>query len=75
MHEALIFSKKLQFDVFNALTLMDNPLVLNEHHFGGGDGNLHYYLFNYKTAPVGGGVTKNNRPDEENTSGVGVVML
>lgn len=75
MHEALIFSKKLKFDVFNALTLMDNALVLNEHHFGGGDGNLHYYLFNYKTAPVRGGVTKSNRPDEENMSGIGVVML
>lgn len=75
IHEALIFSKKLQFDVFNALTLMDNALVLNEHHFGGGDGNLHYYLFNYKTAPIKGGVTKNNRPDEDNLSGVGVVML
>lgn len=61
--------------MFNALTLMDNALVLNEHHFGGGDGNLHYYLFNYKTAAIRGGVTKSNRPDEENMSGIGVVML
>ncbi|CAI4219283.1 unnamed protein product [Parascedosporium putredinis] len=75
MHEALVFGKKLKFDVYNALTLMENSLVLNDHHFGGGDGNLHYYLFNYKTAPISGGVTKANRPDEDKLSGIGVVML
>jgi glycylpeptide N-tetradecanoyltransferase len=34
--------------VFNALDLMDNRAFLESLKFGIGDGNLHYYLFNYK---------------------------
>lgn len=34
--------------MFNALDLMDNKTVLEELKFGVGDGNLHYYLYNYK---------------------------
>jgi glycylpeptide N-tetradecanoyltransferase len=75
MHEALIAGKRLGFDVFNALTLMENSLVLGEHHFGGGDGNLHYYLFNYRAGHIYGGVNKFNRLDEDNLSGIGLVML
>ena len=35
-------------DVFNALDIMDNKQVLEELKFGVGDGNLHYYLYNWK---------------------------
>jgi glycylpeptide N-tetradecanoyltransferase len=37
------------FDVFNALDLMDNQSFLEELKFGIGDGNLQYYLYNWKT--------------------------
>lgn len=36
------------FDVFNALDLMDNKKFLGELKFGVGDGNLHYYLYNWR---------------------------
>jgi len=35
-------------DVFNALDLMENGTFLKDLKFGIGDGNLQYYLFNYK---------------------------
>lgn len=59
----------------NALTLMDNPFFLEEQKFGPGDGQLHYYLFNYRTAPVAGGVNARNEADERFTGGIGMVML
>jgi glycylpeptide N-tetradecanoyltransferase len=61
--------------VFNALTLLDNPLFLEQQKFGEGDGQLHYYLFNYRTPPIAGGVDKNNKVDDNKRGGVGVVML
>jgi len=64
-----------KFDVFNALTLLDNPLFLEEQRFGAGDGQLHYYLFNYRTAPILGGVDAKNQANEKFMGGVGVVML
>ena len=66
---------QLNFDVFNALTLLDNPLFLNEQKFGPGDGKLHYYLYNYRTAMIPGGIDENNVVDESKMGGVGVVML
>lgn len=75
MGDALILAKKYKFDVFNALSLMDNGLFLEEQKFGPGDGQLHYYLFNYKANPIGGGVDQKNQLDEEKLSGVGFVML
>ncbi|PMD31435.1 N-myristoyl transferase [Hyaloscypha variabilis F] len=74
VNDALILAKKYKFDVFNALTLMDNNLFLEQQKFGPGDGQLHYYLFNYRTNPIAGGVDKRNNIDE-NCSGIGVVML
>ncbi|TVY75863.1 Glycylpeptide N-tetradecanoyltransferase [Lachnellula suecica] len=74
VNDALILAKKFKFDVFNALTLMDNSLFLLEQKFGAGDGQLHYYLFNYNANPIAGGVDHKNSIDEEG-SGVGVVML
>lgn len=75
MTDALIVAKKARFDVFNALTLYDNPLFLEQLKFGAGDGQLHYYLYNYRTAPIAGGVNSRNLPDENQRGGVGIVML
>ena len=36
------------FDVFNALDLMDNKEFLEKLKFGIGDGNLQYYLYNWR---------------------------
>lgn len=73
--DALILAKHFKFDVFNALTLMDNALFLEEQKFGPGDGQLHYYLYNYKANPIAGGVDRKNEVDEKNCSGIGIVML
>ena len=61
--------------MFNALTLLDNPLFLKEQLFGAGDGQLHYYVYNYRTKPIAGGVNGQNEVDENRRGGVGVVML
>jgi glycylpeptide N-tetradecanoyltransferase len=53
---------------------MDNSLFLEQQKFGAGDGQLHYYLFNYRTVPIAGGVDKKNNIDE-NCSGIGLMML
>ncbi|KAG5920728.1 glycylpeptide N-tetradecanoyltransferase, partial [Claviceps africana] len=74
VHDALILAKRARLDVFNALTLMDNALFLEQQKFGGGDGQLHYYLFNYRARPIAGGVTAGNQLDEETCSGIGLVM-
>ena len=75
MHDMLVLSKRFKFDVFNALSLMDNGLFLEEQKFGAGDGQLHYYLFNYRAHPIAGGVDAKNQIDEKNLSGIGLVML
>ncbi|EAW10274.1 glycylpeptide N-tetradecanoyltransferase swoF [Aspergillus clavatus NRRL 1] len=75
MNDCLILAKKAKFDVFNALTLHDNPLFLEQLKFGAGDGQLHFYLYNYRTAPIPGGVNEKNLPDEKRMGGVGIVML
>jgi glycylpeptide N-tetradecanoyltransferase len=61
--------------VFNALTLLDNPLFLEEQKFGPGDGQLHYYLFNYRASPIPGGVNDKNLLSLKDMGGVGMVML
>ena len=48
MRDALILAKAKDFDVFNALDIMDNTEVLKELKFGIGDGHLHYYLYNWR---------------------------
>jgi glycylpeptide N-tetradecanoyltransferase len=48
MHDALILAHNEDFDVFNALDLMENKEFLEELKFGIGDGNLQYYLYNWK---------------------------
>ncbi|GAA5878437.1 hypothetical protein JCM1840_002586 [Sporobolomyces johnsonii] len=68
--DALVVVSKLGFDVLNALTLQDNSLFLEDLKFGRGDGFLNYYLYNYATKPILGGIDAS-----EGGSGVGVVML
>lgn len=75
VHDALILAKKDEFHVFNALTLLDNPLFLKDQKFEPGDGRLHYYLFNWRTPQLGGGIDENNNMSRERMGGVGVVML
>ena len=74
IHDALVHAVKLGFDVFNALTILDNGLFLEELKFGAGDGHLNYYLFNYRAMPIAGGMRGKNELDP-NGSGVGLVML
>lgn len=50
--DAIIMAKKEGFDVFNALDIMDNAKVFEDLRFKRGDGNLHYYLFNYRLPEV-----------------------
>lgn len=45
-------SPQLGFDVFNALDVMDNKTFLEELKFGVGDGNLHYYLYNWRCPEI-----------------------
>ncbi|KAM2420094.1 hypothetical protein ACFXTH_026583 [Malus domestica] len=48
MNDALIVAKQKDFDVFNALDVMQNESFLKELKFGPGDGQLNYYLYNYR---------------------------
>ena len=48
MSDALVLAKKLDFDVFNALDLMENVEFLEKLKFGIGDGNLQYYIYNWR---------------------------
>ncbi|RLN95925.1 hypothetical protein BBJ28_00014201 [Nothophytophthora sp. Chile5] len=48
MQDTLVMAKKNDFDVFNALSLMDNSEFLRELKFGAGDGDLMYYLYNWR---------------------------
>ncbi|KAK6464114.1 Glycylpeptide N-tetradecanoyltransferase [Scheffersomyces coipomensis] len=74
--DALITSKKFNVDVFNCLTSQDNSYFIKDAKFGSGDGFLNYYLFNYKTFPVHGGIDpKTKEVVEDKTSGLGVVLL
>ncbi|CAM0143015.1 glycylpeptide N-tetradecanoyltransferase [Umbelopsis sp. WA50703] len=52
MREALVAAKQANFDVFNALNLMDNSMFIDDLKFGPGDGYLNYYLYNWKCREV-----------------------
>ena len=45
---ALIKAKELDYDVFNALDIMDNSTTFEELLFSSGDGYLQYYVYNWK---------------------------
>lgn len=62
MLDALIFAKQNDFDVFNALNVLDNESFLKELKFGIGDGFLQYYLYNWKSPKI-------------EPSGIGLVLL
>mmetsp|Transcript_29012 Transcript_29012/g.90428 ORF Transcript_29012/g.90428 Transcript_29012/m.90428 type:complete len:489 (-) Transcript_29012:107-1573(-) len=62
MYEALILAKQHDFDVFNALNVMENDQFLKELKFGIGDGFLQYYLYNWKCPKI-------------EPSGIGLVLL
>jgi len=53
MEDALILANKEEFDVFNALNIMDNHTVFKDLKFSAGDGCLHYYFYNWRlSTPV-----------------------
>jgi len=52
MYDALIFARQHDFDVFNALNVMENESFLKELKFGIGDGFLQYYLYNWKCPKI-----------------------
>ena len=47
-HSKYALVPQANFDVFNALDLMDNSEFLEKLKFGIGDGNLQYYLYNWR---------------------------
>ncbi|KAK5090381.1 glycylpeptide N-tetradecanoyltransferase [Lithohypha guttulata] len=75
MSDCLVEAKKAGFDVFNALTLLDNPLCLEDLKFGAGDGFLHYYLYNWRTAQIAGGIDQKMLASADFRGGTGMVML
>lgn len=72
--DSLVYCKQYNFDVYNALSLMDNGLFLEDQKFGPGDGQLHYYLFNYRANPIAGGIDEKNHLDLKTLSGIGYVV-
>ena len=48
MRDLLIMARNRGTDVFNALDLMDNKEIFAALKFGGGDGNLQYYVYNWR---------------------------
>jgi len=48
MKDMLVVAKQKDHDVFNTLDLMENQKFIKDLKFGIGDGNLHYYLYNFK---------------------------
>ena len=52
IRNSLILAKNSDFDVFNALDIMENESILKELKFGVGDGNLHYYFYNWRVQEV-----------------------
>ena len=75
VQDACIIAAQNKMDVFNALSSQDNTLFLEDLKFGPGDGFLNFYLFNYRTFPITGGLTEDQHFDTEHRSNVGVVML
>jgi glycylpeptide N-tetradecanoyltransferase len=48
MRDALILARNSGCDVYNALDMGDNLEVFFDLQFGAGDGNLQYYVYNWK---------------------------
>jgi len=52
INDVLISAKNIGIDVFNALDLMDNCSFLENLKFGIGDGNLQYYVYNWRCPQI-----------------------
>ncbi|KAL8274348.1 hypothetical protein Esti_001670 [Eimeria stiedai] len=52
MQDALCLAKQKDFDVFNALDVMENKTLFEDLKFGVGDGFLRYYLYNWRFSTV-----------------------
>lgn len=52
MRDSLILARNMHVDVYNALDLMENRSFLEDLKFGAGDGNLQYYLYNWKCPEI-----------------------
>lgn len=50
--DALTLAKSEDVDVYNCLDLMENKGVFEDLKFGIGDGNLQYYLYNWKCPEI-----------------------
>lgn len=48
IENALVMAAKEGFDVYNALDIMENKNVFEELKFKAGDGQLNYYLYNWR---------------------------
>ncbi|EGV62908.1 glycylpeptide N-tetradecanoyltransferase [Yamadazyma tenuis] len=75
MQDVLITSKQFDVDVFNCLTSQDNPYFIKPCKFGNGDGFLNFYLFNYKTFPIHGGIDPKTKEVTVKKGGIGTVLL
>lgn len=76
INDALVTSQEFNVDVFNCLTSQDNPYFIKNCKFGSGDGFLNYYLFNYSTWPIHGGIDpKTKEVTEDQNSGIGVILF
>ena len=52
LRNSLILAKSKDFDVFNALDIHENDGLLKDLKFGVGDGNLHYYFYNWRVPEI-----------------------
>jgi glycylpeptide N-tetradecanoyltransferase len=52
MDDCMHLAQKNNFDVFNALDIMQNSEFLKNLKFGIGDGHLQYYLYNWRCADM-----------------------
>ncbi|CAF1444955.1 unnamed protein product [Adineta ricciae] len=48
VNDCLVQAHNSDFDVLNALDIMDNKEFMEKLKFGSGDGNIQYYLYNWK---------------------------
>lgn len=71
---ALILAKQKKCHVFNALSIMDNPMYLEDLKFGEGTGFLHYYLFNYRVYPIHSGI-QDKVLEAPKAGGIGTLLM
>ena len=50
--DCLIAARDEGYDVFNSLDVLQNEQVFKELKFEPGDGNLHFYLYNWRLQDV-----------------------